>query len=132
MNFIEANEKLAEGLNVRIPEWRGYWFKNKEGLIRALTKDGDIKDAWASSYMDRLDWEIAEGLDIGWAYCAIKSGKYVCRKYWERDLRIYLSKNYLPVLTTTCIKISNDYHNSLWMPQQNDILAEDWQLFEST
>jgi hypothetical protein len=83
MNLTEANEKLDQGLNVRLPEWRGYWFKNKEGLIRALTKDGEIKDALVSAYMDRLDWEIAEGLDFGWAICALKAGKLVARKGWN-------------------------------------------------
>ena len=54
MNFEQANEALQNGQKVRLPEWRGYWFADENKHIKALTKDGEIKDAWASAYMDLL------------------------------------------------------------------------------
>ena len=158
MTLIEANEKLDQGLNVRLPEWRGYWFQTKERKVKALTKDGDIKDAWALAYMDRLDWEIAEGLDFGWAICALKSGKLVSRKGWNGSglfvfmqvptvigIDIVPKMQSLPqaakdefALRGICISYSNQLalvkpDNSIngWAPSSADSLAEDWQLFES-
>lgn len=83
MNFEETEKLLMEGVKMRLPEWRGFWFKNEEGIIRALTKDGDIEDVWPSGYMYRLDWEIANGLDFGWAITALKAGKLVTRAGWN-------------------------------------------------
>lgn len=82
MNFQEAHEALMQGQKVRLPEWRGYWFM-KDGRVQALTKDGEVEDAWASAYMDRLDWEVSNGLDFGWAICALKAGKLVTRAGWN-------------------------------------------------
>ncbi len=83
LTFEEAHEALMNGLKVRLPEWRGYWFADENKLVKSLTKDGDIADAWASAYMDRQDWEIAQGLDFGWAICALKAGKLVTRAGWN-------------------------------------------------
>lgn len=83
---------LEEGHKVRLPEWRGYWFMDKEGEVLALTKNGDIAIPWISEKHSveyrlflhaRKDWEIAEGLDFGWAICALKAGKLVTRKGWN-------------------------------------------------
>lgn len=83
LTFEEAHNALMNGLKVRLPEWRGYWFADENKLVKALTKDGNIEDPWASAYMDRLDWEIAQGLDFGWAICALKAGKLVTRAGWN-------------------------------------------------
>ncbi|AWW31861.1 hypothetical protein DN752_17935 [Echinicola strongylocentroti] len=83
MNFDEANEALKQGKKVRLPEWRGYWFMNEEGYVRALTKDGEIVDASANVHYKRIGWEIADGLDFGWALSAIKAGKPVTREGWD-------------------------------------------------
>lgn len=83
LTFQEATQALQEGHKVRLPEWRGYWFKHENGLIQALTKTGEIEDAWVSAYMDRLDFEIADGLDFGWAITALKAGKLVTRAGWN-------------------------------------------------
>lgn len=83
MNFEEANEAMKQGEKVRLPEWRGYWFKESERKFKALTKDGNIEDAWPPENYGRLDWEIAEGLDFGWALTALQAGKLVCREGWN-------------------------------------------------
>lgn len=83
LTFEEAQQALMNGNCIRLPEWRGLWFKSIDGTIKAMTKDGNIEDAWASAFMDRRDWEIAFGLDFGWAICALKAGKLVTRKGWN-------------------------------------------------
>jgi len=84
MNFEEANEALQNGQKVRLPEWRGYWFSDENQNIKALTKDGDIVPAWTGHGVKfRDDFEIANGLDFGWAICALKAGKLVTRAGWN-------------------------------------------------
>lgn len=85
MRFSEAVEALDEGKKVRLPEWRGYWFKDQDGEYCALTKDGDIVKSWTQDkgLKERTDWEIANGLDFGWAICALKAGKLVTRAGWN-------------------------------------------------
>src|SRR5690606_32293917 len=70
---------------VRLPEWRGYWFMDEEGYIKALTQKGEIKEAWIvrEAKNSRDDWEIANGLDFGWAITALKNGKLVTREGWN-------------------------------------------------
>jgi hypothetical protein len=91
-NLEWALEMLKEGKKVRLPEWRGYWYNDNEGETYAITKDGEVKIAWISlgdnddirrGFVERKDWEIAEGLDFGWAICALKAGKLVTRKGWN-------------------------------------------------
>jgi hypothetical protein len=88
MNFTQAVEALDNGQKVRLPEWRGYWFKSEDGEYSALTKDGDIVKSWTQDkgLKDRTDWEIANGLDFGWAICALKAGKLVTRAGWNGKL----------------------------------------------
>ena len=47
-NYEWAMRMLEEGHKVRLPEWRGYWFMDKEGEVLALTKNGDIAIPWIS------------------------------------------------------------------------------------
>lgn len=91
-NYEWALRMLEEGHKVRLPEWRGYWFMDEEGEVLALTKNGNIVIPWISekhtaahrlALQERTDWEIAEGLDFGWAICALKAGKLVTRAGWN-------------------------------------------------
>lgn len=165
-NFEWATRMLLEGHKVRLPEWRGYWFKNQDGHIKALTKDGDIVDASANVFHKRIDWEIAEGLDFGWAICALKAGKLVTRKGWNgkgmflfirpadelpeqmvidqvkslpKSLKDYYKQS--PISNQNegsirftayiCMKAADGTIVNGWLASQTDMLAEDWQLFES-
>lgn len=83
MTFQEALKAMRKGEKVRLPEWRGYWFMDKKEKVFALTKDGDVADAWVSQFMSRDDFEIARGCDFGWAITALKAGKLVARKGWN-------------------------------------------------
>src|SRR5690606_27407522 len=85
MNYESAIEAVKSGKRVRLPEWRGYWFLDQNGFIKSLTKNGDVKEAWTNreEVNDRQDWEIAKGLDFGWAICALKNGKSVTRTGWN-------------------------------------------------
>lgn len=85
MNFNDTIIAIEGGLKVRLPEWRGYWFKSENGEYTALTKEGDFVPAWKEDkgIRERTDWEIANGLDFGWAICALKAGKLVTRKGWN-------------------------------------------------
>lgn len=83
MNFQEALKAMRKGQKVRLPEWRGYWFMDKNEKVFAITKDGNIEEAWVSQYMTRDNFEIATGCDFGWAITALKAGKLVTRKGWN-------------------------------------------------
>lgn len=83
MNFEQAIQALSNGQKVRLPEWRGYWKMDESGSIVALTKDGEYFEPWLDKFKDREDWEIATGLDFGWAICALKAGKLVTRAGWN-------------------------------------------------
>ena len=172
MNFEQANEALQNGQKVRLPEWRGYWFKDQEGNIQALTKDGDILPAWTGHGVKfRDDFEIATGLDFGWAICALKAGKLVTRKGWNgkgmflfirpadeldalfvidkvksvpQSVKEYLSgyysfsntekengNNTVKFSAYICMKAADGSIVNGWLASQTDMLAEDWQLFES-
>lgn len=84
-NYEWAMRTLKSGWKVRLPEWRGYWFADQDNKVWALTKDGEYKPAFTEDpgYKARTDWEIANGLDFGWAICALKAGKKVARKGWN-------------------------------------------------
>lgn len=84
MNYEEAIKELKNGHSVRLPEWRGYWILRFSRFV-ALTKDGEYKPALRDDpgVKNRTDWEIANGLDFGWAITALKNGKLVTRKSWN-------------------------------------------------
>lgn len=89
MNLEEARKALYNNQKVRLPEWRGYWFLDGFDQVKALTKDGEILPAWAGGLgvgygvESREDFEIANGLDFGWAITALKAGKLVTRAGWN-------------------------------------------------
>lgn len=171
MSYEEAQYLLAEGEKMRLPEWRGYWFMDSQAY-KALTKDGEIKPAWKDDegIKARTDWEIALGLDFGWAICALKAGKLITRKGWNgKGMFLFIRpsdelttgfipkvkslpqavKDYIdqhvddkknpseegltPVKFTAyiCMKAADGTIVNGWLASQTDMLAEDWQLFES-
>lgn len=157
MNYEEAIQALKEGKKVRLPEWRGYWMIDESGSIVALTKDGDFFEPWLDKFKDRTDWEIANGLDFGWAITALKAGKLVTREGWNgkgmfvfRQVPATIGTDIIPrmqSLPDSCKAVfanrgeSINYSNQLalvkadnsingWAPSTADALAEDWQLFE--
>ncbi|PRY90604.1 DUF2829 domain-containing protein [Mongoliibacter ruber] len=187
MTYEGIMNALEDGKKVRLPEWRGYWFMDEDGEVLGLTKEGDIVIPWISenhtaahrlALQQRTDWEIAEGLDFGWAICALKAGKLVTRKGWngkgmflfirpedELDVDFIVEKvkslpqslkNYyakrdpwmneetgvisksqaLPnskvkFTSYICMKAADGTMVNGWLASQTDMLAEDWQLFDS-
>lgn len=61
LSFEEADQLMSEGGTVKLPEWKGFWFKEIENpeQIYVLTKDGKIVDTPHDEYKSREDWEVA-------------------------------------------------------------------------
>jgi hypothetical protein len=62
MNFGEALEILNAGGAVRLPEWKGYWFKSS-GIIKVRTAKAETLDTPDfQQYIFRADWEQVKSL----------------------------------------------------------------------
>jgi hypothetical protein len=58
LNFGQALEALNEGKKIKVPEWKGYWFKHT-GMVKVMTAEGDILDTpHFQQYIFRNDWQI--------------------------------------------------------------------------
>ncbi len=61
MNFGDALELMKKGEKVRVPEWKGWWFR-KDGGIWIHTEDGKIFPQesidWINAVIWREDWEV--------------------------------------------------------------------------
>lgn len=59
----KAIELMNEGKRVKVPEWKGYWFK-KNGCIYVMLEDGtEIKQediTWINTNIWRTDWQVVE------------------------------------------------------------------------
>lgn len=59
MNFGQALELIKTGRMVRVPEWKGYWFR-KNGSLWVHTSDGEEfpqEDmSWVNAVIFREDW----------------------------------------------------------------------------
>lgn len=56
MNFGEALKGLNEGKKIKVPEWKGYWFK-EAGIIKVFTAEGEILETpHFQQYIFRDDW----------------------------------------------------------------------------
>jgi hypothetical protein len=84
MDYIKAMQAVDSGCFIKLPEWRGYWFKD-EGRIKVFTKEGDVvENPYFDNYRSRTDWTITDGSrDFGGALIALKTGKLVARKGWN-------------------------------------------------
>lgn len=61
LNYEQAEQLLESGKKVKLPEWSGFWFKDKvSGRILVLTKEGEILSTPHEEYKIRNDWEIAK------------------------------------------------------------------------
>jgi hypothetical protein len=155
-----AEMMMREGKKVRLPEWRGYWFLSIDETspipvttIKALTKDGDIVPAWVDDerITSRTDWEVADGLDFGWALCTLKAGKKVRRSGWngkgmylwmlpgtvvplewikEEHLKqlAMINGNSVDCLPSIRMKTADNKVLTGWLASQTDMFATDWEL----
>ena len=58
LNFGQALEALNEGKKIKVPEWKGYWFK-QAGMVKVHTAEGEIIDTpHFQQYIFRTDWEV--------------------------------------------------------------------------
>ena len=60
LNFGQALELLNEGMKVKVPEWKGYWFK-ESGMVKVMTAEGVVLDTpHFQQYIFRTDWQLAQ------------------------------------------------------------------------
>ena len=85
MNFSQAILAILDGYAVRLPEWTGYWFLDKDGKMKALTRNGEIVNTlWTEKYKDRTDFTVCKKLlGFDWVINALKNNKLVTRKGWN-------------------------------------------------
>ena len=58
LNFGEALEALNLGQKIKVPEWKGYWFK-QSGMVKVMTAEGVVLETpHFQQYIFRTDWEI--------------------------------------------------------------------------
>ena len=58
LNFGEALEALNIGQKIKVPEWKGYWFK-QSGMVKVMTAEGVVLETpHFQQYIFRTDWEI--------------------------------------------------------------------------
>lgn len=74
---------------------------------------------------------------FGWALINLKNGLRVCREgnrakkqYIEMQVPDLGSKMNLPYLFICALKSDGLYELVPWQPTQNDLMAEDWELFK--
>lgn len=59
LTWAEVEKILDLGFAVELPEFKGWWFKEK-GVILVRTRNGEItKTPWIETYKDRTDWRIS-------------------------------------------------------------------------
>lgn len=57
MNFGQALEILNQGGKIKVPEWKGYWFK-ESGMVKVMTAEGQVLETpHFQQYIFREDWE---------------------------------------------------------------------------
>lgn len=60
LNFGQALEALNNGQKIKVPEWKGYWFK-QSGMIKVMTAEGVVLETpHFQQYIFRTDWEIVQ------------------------------------------------------------------------
>jgi hypothetical protein len=60
LNFGQALEYLNEGKKIKVPEWKGYWFK-ESGMVKVMTAEGIILETpHFQQYIFRNDWQIVD------------------------------------------------------------------------
>lgn len=58
LTFGLALEALNEGKKIKVPEWKGYWFK-ESGMVKVMTAEGEVLDTpHFQQYIFRTDWSI--------------------------------------------------------------------------
>lgn len=123
MNYIQALEAMASGDKIKLPEWQGYWFKDTDGILKVVTKKGDIVETPELLYhKNRADWRITNGQrDIGGAITAAKAGKKIKRRSWNSDINVWVT--YDSGSLHSCCRDGCLLH---YTPTVEDTLAGDW------
>jgi hypothetical protein len=58
VDFGMALEALNEGKKIKVPEWKGYWFK-ESGMVMVMTAEEKILETpHFQQYIFRTDWQI--------------------------------------------------------------------------
>lgn len=72
MNWENAKLLLVDRKLIKLPEWIGFWYCDRNGDLKAFTAAGKIEEPYIGKYKDRLDWEETDGYrSIGGALMAI-------------------------------------------------------------
>lgn len=55
-----AIEAMNQGFKVKVPEWKGYWFK-ESGMVKVMTAEGRVLEtSHFQQYIFREDWQIVQ------------------------------------------------------------------------
>ena len=58
LRFSDCMEALNDGFRIKVPEWKGYWFK-EAGIVKVMTAEGEILETpHFQQYLFREDWSI--------------------------------------------------------------------------
>lgn len=69
LTYKKAEELLQKGEYIKLPDWGGFWFKDKNSdKVMVLTKDGEVLDTPHDEYKSKRSWQktkpTKEQLDI--------------------------------------------------------------------
>lgn len=58
LTYKKAEELLQKGEYIKLPDWGGFWFKDKKSnKVMVLTKDGEVLDTPHNEYKSKRSWE---------------------------------------------------------------------------
>lgn len=129
MTYTDALNSLFQGQKVKLPEWTGYWFMDKNNDILVFTATGDVLTTpFIEDYKNRIDWEITDdSLDFGGALKAMKAGKRVRLPYWSADVYIAIQVTTpLSKMTSDYLYVTSRFGMVPWNPTQIELLSEKW------
>lgn len=110
MDFGNALEALKAGYKVKLPQWAGYWQKDRD-TVKMHCKNGDVLDIretqdvfYTLANITSDEWEVVGGCGIdlnirtfcfGEALRLLQQGKRVTRKGWDgKGLSVAYQKGY--------------------------------------
>ena len=60
VDFGKALQALDKGMKIKVPEWKGYWFK-ESGMVKVMTAEGAVLDTpHFQQYIFRTDWQLIQ------------------------------------------------------------------------
>lgn len=131
MTWNEAKDSLKVGKLIKLPEWTGFWYLTKEGNLNVFTAEGTISnEPHVGKYMDRIDWEETEGYrDIGGMIKALKSPGSIVKSAVREGIEGKLKFEKCPYPAIVISFVHEDME--VWVPTNEDLLAEDYVVWDT-